>query len=77
VLRARARITEWEREAPMSKAYVQAWRAALEGSPAALAALLVDPSENARAMRQTTPFAGALSARDRWRVFRSVREDSL
>jgi hypothetical protein len=72
LVRARERVAQWELGAPMSPAYVRAWRAALEGPPAALAALLVDPSEHGRAMRQTTPFAGALTARDRWRIFRSV-----
>ncbi len=58
----------------MSASYVAAWRAALDGPGAALLALMRDPSEHARAMRQTTPFAGALSPRERWRIFREVAE---
>lgn len=70
--RARARVLAWEHRAPMSASYVAAWRAALEGPRDALLALLVDPSEHARAMRQTTPFAGALTPRERWRIFHEV-----
>lgn len=72
--RALARVRAWETGAPMSASYVAAWRAALEGPRPALVALLLDPSEHARALRQTTPFAGALSPRERWRIFREVGE---
>lgn len=74
VLRARERVRAWERDAPMSREYVEAWRALLDGPIEVLTACMVDRSEHARALRQTTPFAGALSARERWRIFREVRE---
>jgi len=72
LVRARAKIRAWEARAPMSASYVAAWRAALDGPRAALVTLMLDPSEYARAMRQTTPFAGSLSPRERWRIFREV-----
>jgi hypothetical protein len=33
----------------------------------------VDESEEARALRQVTPFAGAIDPRTRWRIWREVR----
>jgi hypothetical protein len=36
---------------------------------------LVDPSERGRALRQCTPFAGALDPRTRWRLWAQVREE--
>jgi len=70
--RARARVADWERAAPMSQEYVRAWRTLLDEPVDVIAARLVDPSEQGRAMRQATPFAGALTARERWRIFRRV-----
>jgi hypothetical protein len=37
-----------------------------------IAATLIDPSEHARALRQVTPFAGALSSRERWAIARDI-----
>jgi hypothetical protein len=35
-------------------------------------AALVDPGERARALRQCSPFAGALDAGERWRILAGV-----
>ena len=72
--RARARIEEWTLAAPMSPRYVSAWRVLLASPLDTIVALLIDTSEHGRAMRQTTPFAGALSPETRWQIFRRVRE---
>jgi hypothetical protein len=39
-----------------------------------LSAQLVDPSQRARDLRQATPFAGALDPRERWRLWKEVRD---
>jgi hypothetical protein len=36
---------------------------------------MTESSEIGRELRQTTPFAGVIDARTRWRVWRSVREE--
>jgi hypothetical protein len=35
--------------------------------------LLVDDDEEARSLRQATPFAGALKPRERWRIWDEER----
>jgi hypothetical protein len=54
--------------------YATAWKQLLDGPFEALRAFLVDESEDARAMRQCTPFAGVVDPRTRWRIWREVRE---
>ena len=71
---ARRRVEGWLRESSVSRAYAEAWGRLLEGPLEALLALLRDESEKARALRQTTPFAGYVDPRRRWQLWREVRE---
>ena len=70
---ARARATEWSKAGERSSPYARRWVKLLALPLDRLQAALVDPSENARALRQATPFAGALDPRERWRLWREVR----
>ncbi len=54
--------------------YWDRWERWLRQPVEELAAFLVSDSEEARMMRQCTPFAGVLSARERWGVYRAFRE---
>ena len=74
--KARARVTSWIEHRRVSSRYAEAWHAALQGSLEELKALLSDPGEHARALRQVSPFAGAVDARTRWRVWREVRRNA-
>ena len=49
------------------------WQAILERSWPEIAAFITDPGENATRLRQSTPFAGVLSARERERVYAAFR----
>jgi hypothetical protein len=69
--RARARVREWLRARPAPH-YALAWDAVLARPVADIAAFLCDDGEHARELRQSTPFAGALSPRERWALWRSV-----
>lgn len=71
---ARVRIEERLREGGPSRPWFERWREILERSPEDVAAFLIDPSEEARALRQSTPFAGIVPPRERWRIWREVRE---
>jgi hypothetical protein len=71
---ARARMQGWLDSGRLHPRYAQAWLRLLDGPREALLAFLVDPGEEARAMRQCTPFAGVLDPRTRWRIWREVRE---
>jgi hypothetical protein len=71
---ARARACRWAEGEGRSAPYAAEWLALLDGPAERLAQVLVDPGQHARDLRQSTPFAGALDPRERWRLWREVRE---
>jgi hypothetical protein len=71
---ARARVEDWLRKGSVHSEYGRAWREILCGSVEEIGAHLRDRSERARALRQVSPFAGVVSARRRWEIWREVRE---
>jgi hypothetical protein len=52
-----------------SRHYAEAWRELIAGPMAEWLPRLTEDSEQMRTMRQSTPFAGVLSARVRWKVY--------
>ena len=72
--RARDRVRGWLETGAVAGYWASEWNRILSGSVDEICAWLVDESEHARAMRQVTPFAGAIDARTRWRIWREVRE---
>lgn len=54
--------------------WMRRWRDLLEGSEDALVEALTSPSETARVLRQSSPFAGVLTPQERWTLLRHVRE---
>lgn len=71
--RARERVAARLRQAPPPH-HAVAWADKLSGTRESLQEFLVDPGEHARELRQSTPFAGALDPRERWRLWREVAE---
>ena len=71
---ARQRAEAWASSESRSAPWAQAWAEILRGTPGEIAAAIVDPSERGRALRQSTPFAGALGPRERWKLWREVRD---
>ena len=67
--RTRARVEAWLRQGSVAPYYAEGWRRVLERPPAEISAFLVEDSELARAFRQVSPFAGVLSAKERWRLW--------
>jgi len=72
--RARARVAEWLR-APSPAHHAERWAAILAGEPDAVAAFLTSTGEEADELRQSSPFAGTLTARERWALWRAVGEE--
>jgi hypothetical protein len=70
--RARARVESWLAQGPVHPVHARRWARLLTLPLEQLADALVDPSEDARELRQVSPFAGALSARERWAIWREV-----
>lgn len=74
VERALERVRTWRQTGLAHPFYVESWERLLAGPSAELRRTLLDPSEEARALRQMTPFAGCVDPRTRWRIWREVRE---
>lgn len=68
VARARARVESW-RDSETHPQWIESWSALLARPLEELCRALVDPSEHMTALRQMTPFAGALDARTRWALW--------
>ncbi|HEY2031161.1 MAG TPA: hypothetical protein VGH20_18345 [Myxococcales bacterium] len=71
---ARQRATAWAESGEHHAPYARAWLAILDGGIERIRAALTDDSEHGRALRQATPFAGAVDPRERWKIWREVRE---
>jgi hypothetical protein len=69
--RARARVLGWGAE--VHPFYRDRWLEVLDGSVDEVCAFLEADTELARDLRQASPFAGALDAPTRWRIWREVR----
>ncbi len=72
VARARKRVEGWIARGEPGAFYAREWARLLALPADALARALVDSSEHGRALRQVSPFAGALSPRERWAIWREV-----
>ena len=73
LVRARQRVDAWLASGPAAPAEAEAWTEVLGGDSTSIAGLLSEDSEHARALRQSSPFAGALTAAERWRLWRATR----
>lgn len=73
---ARSRVRLWLRDATVSRHWAEAWAALLARPLPDILAVLVDPGQRARDLRQSSPFAGVLSPRERWDALRRLREPS-
>jgi hypothetical protein len=72
IVRARVRIERDATRATTHPAWAAVWRRLLALPPDELAGALIDPGEAMTAARQATPFAGALTAKERWSLWRSI-----
>jgi hypothetical protein len=70
----RAVLRDWQSRNLIADYYADEWTRLLDGPFEALCAFLVDESEHARALRQSTPFGCIIDPRTRWKIWREVRE---
>jgi hypothetical protein len=70
--RARARVRSWISATGGVPFYAHKWHDILSRDVDAIAAFLIEDSELACELRQSTPFAGALSPAERWEIWRAV-----
>jgi hypothetical protein len=72
--RARARVQRWIADGgPVPAPAALRWRELLDLPRAELATHLVEDTEQMRDLRQNTPFAGSVPARERWRIISEIR----
>jgi transcriptional regulator with XRE-family HTH domain len=72
---ARRNVDKMRRINPGAAPLLEEWRRSLEMPVRDLVDLLVDPRPRARELRHVTPFAGALTPRERWDVYRRFRDE--
>jgi hypothetical protein len=71
---ARRRVDQWlANGGPVHPFWAQRWRELLEQPLPDIAQMLTADGEEAQDLRQNTPFAGALTPQERWRIVREVR----
>ncbi len=61
------------RDGSVHPRYAEAWRRVLSLTPEEISERLADPGETMCALRQSSPFAGALAPRERWQILRRAR----
>ena len=71
--RARRYVRAWL-ERGTAPHYARHWDRILRGSIDDIRALLVADTEEGRALRQSTPFAGVIDPRERWRIWKETRD---
>lgn len=74
---ARERVRGWLETGGVPRYWAEAWDEALDGGLDEVIARITDTSENARALRQTSPFAGVLGPRERWEILRRQGEQRV
>ncbi len=69
---ARARVRGWISVTAGGPFYAHQWQEVLSRDVEAIAAFLVEDSELACELRQSSPFAGVLSPTERWHIWRAI-----
>jgi len=70
---ARQRVQTWL-ASDVTPFYARKWAEILARDPSSVAAFLVERSELADELRQSSPFAGALSPQERWKIWSETRD---
>ncbi|MFT4034013.1 MAG: hypothetical protein QM679_00390 [Patulibacter sp.] len=71
--RAQERVEQWLGDGgPVDRRWATQWRELLHGTPAEVAVRIAADTSQLTQLRQVTPFAGALTPRERWAILRDV-----
>ena len=70
--KARATCGRWYRERPLGAA--KEWLEILDRPWEQVREVLIDESEEGRRLRQSDPFCGILTPRERWQIYREYSE---
>lgn len=75
IAKAHDNIKRWLPASGGSRPYLEAWREILAKPVEEIARMIVEEGERMTAMRQNSPFAGVLTPRERWAVYREFRSN--
>jgi hypothetical protein len=73
--RARVKVESWIAERSVPDVYASAWKSILQRTPSDIASEITKDDEATAALRQVSPFAGALDPATRWRILRDVARE--
>jgi len=73
LLKARGVCERWYRENPVPA--IGEWMKILQNDWSAVRIVLLDDSEEGRRLRQSNPFCGILSPRERWAIYREFSHE--
>jgi hypothetical protein len=76
VSRARDTLQRWRQDGRIAPEYASRWQHWLSRDITELAAILTDEGEDARALRQNSPFVGIVDPRTRWAIWSDVRRQA-
>ena len=71
---ARVRLDRWAKRGSRSTHLIDRWGEILSHDLGDLLDLLEDPGDEATGLRHASPFAGMLDPKERWRIWREVRD---
>jgi len=71
---ARARLRRWRSAGAVPGPYADAWDRLLDSGIDELSRALAARGEPMTTLRSMTPFAGVVDPRERWRVWRQIRQ---
>jgi hypothetical protein len=74
LLKARQRVQDWLTSSANPPFTAVKWAAILASDMSSIQAFLVERSELADELRHSSPFAGAVSPQERWRIWRETRD---
>ena len=74
--RARARIASWLETGSVHPEYARAWRDLLAKPLTEICEALIERSDRMNDLRQASPFAGVLGARERWSILRGATREA-
>lgn len=71
ILKARLNCQRWLKNG--QSAAIQEWLQILNGPWEEIRSVLLDPSESGRRLRQSNPFCGIISNRERWNIYKEYQ----
>lgn len=71
--KVKANLNRWRKRSDDTPRWLDEWRRILERPWSEIAALITDPGETATRLRQSSPFAGVLTPKERTRIYEALR----